>query len=136
MQATTPTDRAWHRLLQPLLTVKHPHLQPLEVVSLSPDGIRLRYGQSGPCPPLCTGLWGAVRAVHGAGLWVGDVLSSLGLDTVGRCALLGVGSGWVLTDPFDGHPAASGDGLRIGWRQRADLHLLATLDQDTTDCSG
>lgn len=135
MQAAIPSDTAWHRLLQPLLTVKHPHLQPLEIVSMRSDGMQLRYGQSGPCPPLCTGLWGAVRAVHGAGLWVGDLLSSLGLDGVGRSVLLGVGSRWVLTDPFAGHPSVHGDDLRIGWRQRSDLHLLATLDQVTTDCS-
>jgi hypothetical protein len=134
MQATIPRNGQWHRLLQPLLTLDHPHLQPLKAVGLREGGMDLHYGQPGPCPPLCTGLWGAVRAVHGVGLWVGDVLGALGKDDVGRSVIAGIGSGWVLGDPFAGHPSVQGSHLRIGWRQRADLQQLSALDAAVTDC--
>jgi len=134
MQATIPRNGQWHRLLQPLLTLDHPHLQPLKAVSLRDGGMQLHYGQAGPCPPLCTGLWGALRAVHGVGLWVGDLLSALATDDAGRSVIGGVGSGWVLGDPFAGHPSAQDAGLRIGWRQRVDLQQLSALDAAVTDC--
>ncbi len=135
MQATTTFDVRLRRLLQSLLTVRHPHLRPLETVTTGRHTVSLLYGEPSQCPPACDGVAGAVRAVHGAGLWVGDLLAAIGLDGVGRVVLTGVGCSWSLADPFADHPATRGrQDLRIAWRQRADLAELSKMPGDLLAC--
>lgn len=127
MRATICHDEHLRDLLRPLLAVRHSHLQPLEAVGVSAEGYTLHYGQPDPCRPDCDGVPGALNAVHEAGLWVGDVLASVGFDNAGRVVLTGVGSSWNLTDPFAGHPSVTGFDLRITWRQQGDLLQMADL---------
>lgn len=127
MQAAVSHDARLRPLLQPLLSVRHAHLQPLEAIVLAQQGLRLCFGQPGPCDTGCDGVAGAIRAVHEAGLWVGDVLSAIGFDDTGRVVVNGVGAHWDLTDPFAGHPSVHEYGLRIRWRQQGDLLQLVDL---------
>jgi len=131
----TQSHTAWVGLLQPLLTVRHAHLRPLEALARGQESVSLHYGEPGPCAYGCDGIVGALRAVHRAGLWVGDLLAAIGLDSSGRVILTGVGSTWDLADPFAGHPAAGGvRDLRVGWRQRSDLAQLPRLSRDLLRC--
>ncbi|MEI2641094.1 MAG: hypothetical protein U0R28_00715 [Candidatus Nanopelagicales bacterium] len=136
MQATVVYDVSRRRLLQPLMGVRHAHLHPLTAVRAGSESLSLHYGEAGACGPACDGIAGAVRAVHAAGLWIGNILSAVGLDEAGRWVLSGVGSAWDLADPFAGHPAASTHDLRIPWRQAADVRDLAELPVAVTHCAG
>lgn len=135
MEATVAYDTALRRLLQPLLAVRHPHLRPLLAVQVSDATLSLHYGQSAPCTTGCEGLRGAMRAVHAAGLWVGNMLEAIGLDDLGRVVLSDVGAHWDLADPFAGHPSTSGYDLRVAWRQRGDDLQLRDLECDLTQCA-
>ena len=135
MQASVAHDVSRRRLLQPLMAVRHPHLDPLTAVRAGSSSLSLHYGQSDPRGPVCEGIAGALRAVHAAGLWVGDLLAAVGLDEAGRWVLSGVGSAWDLADPFAGHPAATGHDLRIPWRQACDIRDLAGLPPAVTHCA-
>ncbi len=135
MQATIENDSVHRRLLQPLMAVRHPHLRPLQAVRVCDDALWLHYGQPGPCQLSCDGLRGALGAVHAAGLWVGDVLQSTGLDEQGRVVLAGIGASWDLRDPFAGHPSTTGFDLRIAWRQRGDLLQLDDIESALTQCA-
>ncbi len=134
MQATITVDTGLRQLLQPLLAVRHPHLRPLVSVRDDARRLALYYGQPPACEPGCEGLRGAVRAIHGAGLWVGDLVSCIGLDNAGRVVLTGVGSTWDLRDPFAGHPAAHTYDLRVRWRQQGDLLQLDQLADALISC--
>lgn len=134
MQAAISHDARLRPLLQPLLSVRHPHLQPLEAIVVGEEGLRLWFGQPQPCGPGCDGVAGAVRAVHGVGLWVGDLLSTIGFDDDGRVVLNGVGAHWDLGDPFAGHPSVHEYGLRIQWRQQSDLLQLVDLSGRLIAC--
>lgn len=134
MQATITYDTGLRRLLQPLLAVRHAHLRPLLAISANAHSLSLHYGRPDACQSPCDGVRGALRAIHAAGLWVGDVLAGVGLDELGRVVLSGVGSGWDLADPFAGHPAAVGYDLRIGWRQRGDILQLDDISGALTRC--
>jgi hypothetical protein len=135
MEATTTFDVRLQSLLQPLLSVRHPHLQPLESVTTSPRTVSMVYGEPGPCRPDCDGVAGAVHALHTAGLWVGDMLAAIGMDSRGRVVLSGVGTSWSLADPFARHPATRGqEDLRIAWRQRADLAALSQMPSELLAC--
>lgn len=136
MQASVVYDVSRRRLLAPLMAVRHAHLRPLTAVRAGSAALSLHYDQAADCGPECDGLAGAVRAVHDAGLWVGNLLSAVGLDEAGRWVLGGVGSAWDLADPFAGHPAARGVDLRIPWRQVADVRDLAELPAAVTHCAG
>ncbi|MEZ5185803.1 MAG: hypothetical protein R2720_08660 [Candidatus Nanopelagicales bacterium] len=126
MQITIANDHRVHPYLQALLPIRHAHLRPLLAVGVGARRITLHYGRPGPCLPDCTGVEPALRAIHDAGLWVGDLVEAVGLDDVGRVVLNGVGSKWELHDPFAGHPATRGEfDLRIAWRQRGDLLQLS-----------
>lgn len=135
MLTTIEHDVRLHRLLQSLLPVRHSHLRPLLAVSVGPASIGLHHGQPGPCLPRCGGLHEAVRVIHQAGLWVGDLMSAVGFDEVGRVVLIDVGGRWDLRDPFQGHPSARGQSdLRIPWRQNGDLMQLANLSEALLCC--
>ncbi len=83
----------------------------------------------------CEGLAGAMRALHAAGLWVGDLSSSLARYGSGRLILSGVGSAWELRDPFREHPSATIADLRVAWRQRSDRDQLGRLAADMVNCA-
>lgn len=135
MLATIDHDVRIHQLLQKLLPIRHSHLRPLLAVSVGPEHLRLHYGQPGPCLPMCGGIREAVRTVHGAGLWVGDVRTAVGFDDVGRVVLSEVGSQWDLADPFRGHPStADRPDLRIAWRQSGEVLQLADLADSLMRC--
>ncbi len=135
MQATIDYDTTLRRLLQPLLGVRHPHLRPLRAVRITEGRMALHYGEAQPCGSGCDGIRGAMRAVHAAGLWIGNVLESIGLDERGRVVLSGVGSAWDLTDPFAGHPSVTEFDLRVSWRQRGDDLQLRDLEGELTRCA-
>ena len=136
MRATTIFDPGLRHLLQPLLSLRHAHLRPLDAVTVGAGLVCLEYGQPGACEPGCGGLEDALLTVHRAGLWVGDVRAAVGLDDVGRVVLAGVGSSWDLSDPFAGHPATRGEpGLRVPWRQRADLAQVSRLAPQVRLCA-
>ncbi len=122
-------------LLQPLMSVRHAHLRPLEAVTSGANRLSLHYGEPQVCPPECDGLWGAVRILHAAGLWVGDVSRALVRDASGRVVLSGVGSVWDLSDPFADHPSAGASDLRVTWRQRADRAQMGRLDPGLLSCA-
>lgn len=135
MLTTIEHDVRLQRLLQSLLSVRHSHLRPLLAVSVGPASIGLHHGQPGPCLPRCGGIHEAIRAIHEAGLWVGDLTSAVGFDEVGRVVLIDVGSRWDLQDPFRGHPSTRGESdLRIAWRQQSDLLQLANLSAALLRC--
>lgn len=136
MQATTTFDSRLWGLLLTLRSVRHPHLRPLLSVSGREPMVSLRYGEPGRCPPGCDGIEGALRAIHRAGLWVGDVLAAAGFDGLGRVVLNGVGSDWDPGDPFAGHPSVTpGESdLRIAWRQRGDVLQMAGFASGLTRC--
>lgn len=135
MLTTIEHDVRLQRLLQSLLSVRHSHLRPLLAVSVGPASIGLHHGQPGPCLPRCGGIHEAIRAIHQAGLWVGDLTSAVGFDEVGRVVLIDVGSRWDLHDPFRGHPSTRGESdLRIAWRQQSDLLQLANLSAALLRC--
>lgn len=135
MQATIVFDSALRRLLQPLLAVRHAHLRPLIAVQVSDTTLSLHYGQASACEAGCDGLRGALRAVHDAGLWVGNLLDSVGLDDRGRVVLTDVGTQWDLADPFAGHPSCTGYDLRVKWRQRGDELQLQQVEGELTRCA-
>lgn len=135
MQATIDYDTTLRRLLQPLLCVRHPHLRPLQAVRITDGQMALHYGQTQECGAGCDGVAGALRAIHAAGLWVGNVLEAIGLDERGRVVLTGIGSHWDLADPFAGHPAVTGYDLRVTWRQRGDELQLQDLENELTRCA-
>lgn len=135
MQATTDYNPALRQLLQPLLAVRHPHLRPLQAIRITEDRMVLHYGTAEQCDETCDGVRGAMRAIHAAGLWVGNVLEAIGLDESGRVVLSQVGSDWDLCDPFAGHPSVSGYDLRVKWRQRADEQQMRDLESELTRCA-
>lgn len=126
MQITIANDEHVHRFLQALLPIRHAHLRPLLAVGVGAQETTLHYGRPGPCLADCTGVDAALRAIHAAGLWVGNLIKAVSLDEFGRMVLSGVGSQWELHDPFMGHPSTRGTfDLRIAWRQRGDLLQLS-----------
>jgi hypothetical protein len=133
--ARTSIDVQLRRLLQPLMSVRHAHLRPLEAVTAGRRHVSLHYGEPEACTPDCDGLWGALRVLHTAGLWVGDVSAALARDGSGQMILEGVGSSWELTDPFADHPSAGGADLRVKWRQRADREHLARVAGPHVGCA-
>lgn len=135
MRATIDNDSVLRRLLQPLMSVRHPHLRPLTAVRIAGRNLSLHYGQPGPCDQSCDGVRGAMHRLHAAGLWIGDVVESLGLDERGRVVLSGVGAQWDLSDPFAGHPSVKGYDLRVGWRQQSDDLQLQAIDNALTRCA-
>lgn len=135
MQATIDYDTTLRRLLQSLLAVRHPHLRPLQAIRITDGQMALHYGLAEQCGATCDGVRGALRSVHAAGLWVGNVLESIGLDDRGRVVLTGVGSSWDLSDPFAGHPCVTGPDLRVNWRQRGDEFQLRELESELTRCA-
>lgn len=135
MQATVVNDSALRRLLQPLMAVRHAHVRPLLAVRIARSELSLHYGQPGPCAAACDGIRGALDAVHAAGLWVGNLVESVGFDDRGRIVLSGLGSSWDLKDPFAGHPCTTGYDLRVRWRQRGDLLQLEDLSEELMQCA-
>jgi hypothetical protein len=135
MQATIDYDTTLRQLLQPLLGVRHPHLRPLRAVRISEGRMALHYGRAQECAVGCDGIRGALQAIHAAGLWIGNVLESIGLDERGRVVFTGVGSNWDLRDPFAGHPSVTGYDLRVKWRQRGDDLQLSDLEGELTRCA-
>lgn len=135
MEATIDNDCALRRLLQPLMSVRHAHLRPLLAVRITGSEMSLHYGQPQLCERACDGLRGAMLRLHAAGLWIGELVESLGLDDRGRVVLSGVGSQWDLTDPFAGHPCVKDYDLRVAWRQRGDELQLQAIDNALTRCA-
>ncbi|HNL52609.1 MAG TPA: hypothetical protein PKL68_11720 [Actinomycetota bacterium] len=135
MVGRTSFDAQLRRLLQPLMSVRHAHLRPLEAVTSGVSGLSLHYGEPEACVAGCEGLVGAIRALHAAGLWVGDLSSSLARYGSGRVILSGVGSTWELRDPFRDHPSATTADLRVAWRQRSDRDQLGRLAGHLVTCA-
>ncbi len=128
-------DAQLRRLLQPLMSVRHAHLRPLQAMTSGSRRLSLHYGDPEACSSGCEGLLGALRAVHAAGLWVGDLSKAISFDERGRVTLTGVGTAWDLIDPFADHPSAGAPDLRVRWRQRADLLQLRSLPDHLVACA-
>ncbi len=135
MLGRTSIDVQLRRLWQPLMSVRHAHLRPLEAVTSGATRMSLHYGEPDACAPGCEGLWGALRALHAAGLWVGDVSKMVTQHESGRTILSGVGSAWDLRDPFADHPSAHTSDLRVDWRQRSDLEQVGRLPEHLVRCA-
>jgi hypothetical protein len=137
MHVLIPECPALWPLLQRLLAVRHAHLMTLEAVVPTALGWRLRYGDPGPCRTDCDAVQGAVRSVHAAGLWVGNLMPLLVLDGSGRVVIGNLGATWDPADPFAGHPSTRGvSDLRIAWRQEGDRRQLPHLPEAWRECPG
>ena len=135
MVGRTSFDAQLRRLLQPLMSVRHAHLRPLEAVTSGVSGLSLHYGEPEACVAGCEGLAGAIRALHAAGLWVGNLSSSLARYGSGRLILCGVGPAWGFGDPFLEHPSPTIADLRRAGRQRSDRDQLGRLAGHLVTCA-